>query len=194
MEKIENRAAEVMARIIRLEEDKRLELESIERRITALELEAADAKRKKDGATEVTDFDVYDAADKRIIDANKALEMYRARREQLINHEYVSEEESDAVISSLLNYETELTAGYRNAIREPITKLAEINKKYIKDVAEAENVIRNWTTRIHKNYRRRGTVYANGTDRSDSPQPVRIIPFTGCPESKTISDFIERMK
>ena len=189
-----NKAQEVQARITEMIEQKAADLDAISKKQAEArtQLEAAELAIKD--ATASMDLDAYEKATAAKRKAQTALDMYGGRYAQISQQEYISEEESDKVIDSLLSYEEELAEDFKKAIAEPLKTLAALQDAYANSVQEAEKTIRKWTADIHANYRVQGTTYANGTNRSDSPKPVRMTPYTGCSEANILANYLQKAK
>ena len=153
------------------------------------------AEKAMRDATEVMNLEAYEQSKAEVDKANIALEMYKDRYAQISKREYISEEESEKVIDSLLDYEKDLESEFISAIKKPIEELQEIHRKYTSEVDETEKTLRTWTNDIRKNYSTRGRttrIDESGevTDRSDKPVPIRITPYYGCDESVMIGTFL----
>ena len=92
-----------------------------------------------------------------------------------------------AAINNLINYSRSLP--------EPLDKLATLQENYAQEIAQAEDTIIDWTGRIHENYSTRGgTFFADGTDRSPEPVPVRRLPYAGAPASEITAVYIHKVR
>lgn len=192
--------------------------ESVKKRISemkaarAAELEKIEAKRKESQelikaaekdmqkAAELTDGETFNAAYKAKEKAITALEMYTLRRDQIARAEYISEEESDSVIDSLLEYEKTLDNEFLTAAAAQIRELSKLYEYYADQISETEKTLREWQQDIHANYRTRGVTTwkdpetGERTDRSNKPVLIRIHPYKGCKESAKIREFLENMQ
>lgn len=138
---------------------------------------AAQAARLAAAATNLVD---YEAASNAYHNAEMRREMYAARRSMLEEKAFLSEEESDATIDSLLEYEEDLRKEFEAAVKAHIAALRKLYDEYRKNIVNTENVIMDWTTSIHSNHRTFGrTVYAGGSTRSPEPVPVHRSVFLG---------------
>lgn len=190
-----NKVEEVRASIQKMCEDKARELAKIDEKIRQAEQAEEKAAAEMHEAVVNTNIGAYAIAKEAQTAANTTLEMYRERRRQLDTKQFVTEEESDATIDALLDYEKQLTANFIAAIREPLDKLATLQENYAQEIAQAEATIIDWTGRIHANYSTRGgTFFADGTDRSPEPVPVRRIPYTGAPASEVTANYIHKVR
>lgn len=191
--KTKNVPAEVMKRVESLEKKKAEELAAIQNKIDENARTLAEAEKEIKTATESTDLTAYQAAKQKKHNAIEAVEMYRARYSQLENKAFVTRKDSDATIDNLLKYEKDIEAEFKEAIAEPLENLKAIYKEYRDGVTAAETTIDAWTHRIHANYRSTGTTYADGTNVSPVPVPVRRTPFSGCEESALVKNFIDKL-
>lgn len=191
--KTKNTPAETIKTIESLEKKKAAELAAIADKINENNKALAEAKKAKQNATESTDLTAYQDAKKKEAEANAAIEMYVARYTQLERREFVTTKESDETIDALLQYETDIAAEYIEAIAGPIAEIKKAHADYIGAVKAAEDAISAWTHRIHANYRASGTTYADGTNISKTPVPVRNAPYFGCEESRMVEGFIGKI-
>ena len=191
--KTKNVPAETMKRIDGLEAKKAEELAAIRSKADENARTLAEAEKEIKAATESTDLTAYQAAKKKKHDAAEAVEMYNARYAQLEHKAFVTRKDSDATIDALLNYEADIEAEFIEAIAEPIAELKKILEEYTDGVTAAETTIAAWTHRIHANYRSTGTTYADGTNVSPVPVPVRRTPFSGCEESIVLENFLKKL-
>lgn len=113
------RTTEIQNKIKFLIESKSEQLQAIE-----TEIEKAQAEKDMNAATEALNTKAYTKAKERISAAETAIEMYSARRKQVRGLEYVTEQESDAVIDSLLEDK------FLNDIKAPLEHLAALLKGY----------------------------------------------------------------
>lgn len=192
--KTKNVPAETMKRINGLEAKKAEELAAIRSKADENARTLAEAEKEIKAATESTDLTAYQAAKKKKHDAAEAVEMYNARYAQLENKAFVTRKESDATVDALLSYEADIEAEFIEAIAEPIAELKKILEEYTDGVTAAEATIAAWTHRIHANYRSTGTTYADGTNVSPVPVPVRRTPFSGCEESIVLENFFKKLE
>ena len=184
---------EVKKQMEKLLSERRSELARISEEISACKTDKATAEDELKKATATLDFDSYEKAKQEFVRAETKIEMLTDRYNQILKNEYLTESESDKVIDSIKAWEHELSEEYHKAIAEPIKTLQELTKKYLAGIKDAENLMRSWTNEIHANYRSETTTYANGTNRSDTPVPVRNVPYTGSQTSKAVNDFVNSM-
>lgn len=191
--KLKDIPAETNKRIIGLEKKKAAELAAIADKINENNKALAEAKKAKQNATESTDLTAYQDAKKKEAEANAAIEMYAARYTQLERREFVTMKDSDATIDALLQYEADIAAEYIEVIAGPIAEIKKAHADYTGAVKAAEGAIEAWTHRIHANYRASGTTYADGTNISKTPVPVRRTPYSGSKESIIVGQFLEKI-
>ncbi len=157
-------------------------------------LKAAD-KAMKD-ATERMSLDDYANAKESRHEAQTALDMYSGRYAQIERQEYISEEESDKVIDSLLAYENQLEGDFKKAAADQLKGLAVLYREYMEAVADTEETISLWTGTIHANYNTRGkSAYKDPVTgiyscRSDKPVPVHQVQYKGCPEALQMGAYL----
>ncbi len=191
---MKNVAREVLDRIDAMKERKTAELEEIFRKAQEAGETAGKAEQAMKEAAENLDLATYAKAKNEKETADVAAEMYGKRYTQLEQKQYVSEEESDATIDALKRYEDGLADEYEKAIAAPIQKLRELTADYKKAIDETEHAFRVWTQDVHAYYRSEGTSYPDGTNRSKTPVPVHALPYTGCPVSKIVARFLEKVE
>lgn len=182
-----------------LQDRKRTDLETIQAKQNEARTAINTAKEAMEKATEEMNVDKYEAARNAKQKAETALSMYAGRQKQLNDMKYITEEESDKVISSLLQYEKELEESYTAAIKEPIRHLNGIQKAYLAEVDDVEETIRTWTRTVHPNYRSDVSTYYEAetgryTNRSPKPIPVRQLEYGGCAASRAVGTFLKEQK
>lgn len=183
---------EVKARMQEMQQKKAGELETVRQRQQEAQTQKEAAELALREATDSMDLEAYEEAKTAKRKAQTAIDMYSGKYNQISKQEYISEVESDKVIDSLLAYEDELAAGFKAAVAEPLKKLDELQKAYADAVEDVEQTIRAWTSNIHANYRNNGTTYADGTNRSPQPVPVRRLPYTGCSEARQLKEYLDK--
>lgn len=182
----------VKSQIREMQETKEKELEIVKtKEAEAYELKAAAEAALKD-ATSYMNLEAYEAARENRKKAQIALDMYSAKYKQIAQKEYISEEESDKVVDSLLSYEDDLAENFKAAIAEPLKILNELQEKYFNEIKATEQTIVEWTRKIHPNYRSFGTTFADGTNRSKEPVAVRRLPFEGCKEANQLKNYLKK--
>lgn len=182
-----NAVTKVNDLIIELTESKAAQISDIKNKIAEATSARNHAEAEMKAATERMDVEAYEAAKSALNRAATAIEMYTARYNQLQTNDYISEEESDKVIKSILDYEKEQEKEFAKAAAPIIDKLRNLLEEYAGDVQRAELVLIAWTTEIHANYR---TIDGS---RNVRPLPVHVVPYTGCKESITVRKFLEAM-
>lgn len=191
--KTKNTPADTMKRIEGLEKKKADELAAISQRVKERKAALAAAQAEIKSATERTDLTAYQEAKHKEAEATAALEMYSARYGQIQRREYVTQKDSDKVIDSLIQYERDIDAEFKEAIAEPLKQLKEIYGDYKASVYAAENAISQWTSRIRANYRAAGTTFADGTNISPTPVPVHRIRYNGSDDALAVGRFLEKI-
>ncbi len=120
--------------------------------------------------------------------------MYSARYKRLLIKEFISEEESDKVIASLLEYEEELSFDYARSVKELLKKLIKLHEQYTENIKKSEETISKWTHNIHANYIQKNTIRTlpdgTKTHRLETPVPVHIMPYAGSDLSMAIEKFL----
>lgn len=190
---MKNKAKEVMSQIERLEGEKAAEVKGIEAELLKARDEMDAANDAAKAASEALDVNAYESAQRAYDSAKIKKRMYTTRKEQIMMHDYVTEEESDKVIDSLLEYQDNLSADYAEAIKPHIDALTTLNREYRGAIAEAESVIVTWCSRIHSNHRSATAIFADGTNRSETPVPVHRVRFEGIPVSGIIDSFLRKV-
>lgn len=148
-------------------------------------------------ATENLDIEAYEEARQAKAKAQTALDVYNGRFRQIAEKEFVTEEESDRVINSLLEYENTLAESFKLAAGETLKTLADLYKCYKDEVAETESTLSQWQRDIHANYLSSMTLYydpvtGNRTHRSPRPIPVRSAPYLGCEEARELGEYLNK--
>lgn len=182
-----------------LKEKRRAEVEFITSQLEQAEAEYMAANNEMKEAMEQTDLARYTEAKRAQLDAKNKTEMFSGRLKQIRAKEYLTEAESDEVIDSLLQYEEEIATKYGNKTAEIIATLKNVHKEYRDAVNAAERTISQWTNEIHANYNSRGRgTYTDSftgetTQRSKTPIPVRVVPYTGSKRSAVIDNFLRKV-
>lgn len=191
--KTKNTPADTMKRIEGLEKKKADELAAIAQKIKESKEALTAAQAEIKNATERTDLTAYQDAKKKEAEASAAIEMYAARYTQLERREYVTTKDSNATIDALLEYEKDIAYEYMGNIGPAIVTIKKAHDDYMTAVKAAEYTIAEWTGRIHANYRSETTTYADGSNVSKTPVPVRNTPYLGCPESAVVGAFLDKI-
>lgn len=190
---------EVKERMADMIATKQAELDEIQKRQAEArtQIEAADLAMR--AATEIMDADAYGAAQVKKYKAQTALEMYSRRYSQIEMREFISEEESDKVLDSLLAYEDDLAEAFKAGVAEPLKALDKLYTAYYTAVRDTERTMSAWQQDIHANYSTRGCMQRTDetgaiTDRNETPVPVRRTPFYGCAEASQLGDYLKKAK
>lgn len=184
---------EVKDKMKAIRESRAAELELIQKKKaeTIKSIEHIDAEIKS--AVERIDIDAYETAKAKSASAHAALDMYNARYDQINKHELISEEESDNVIDTLLDYESQLDDAFKTAIKQPLQTLHDLLKAYMDTINDTENTIIQWESGIHPNYRNSNALFTkSGSGRADRPIPVHRIQYTGCEIAMRINTFLNQ--
>lgn len=163
-----------MAALIKAREN---DLATCQRKIEEARAAEAEAVAAMDRAMDALDPVAYAEAAKKKDAAQLSIRMYSDKAQKVNNIRMTTEAESDAVIDSLLEYERQLSDDLDSAVMEPLKALAALYNDYMAAVADVENTIRNWTAKIHPNYRNDSTTYPDGTHRSPTPLPVHAVEY-----------------
>lgn len=191
--KTANKPAEILKRIEGLEAKKEAELTAITHKIQESNAALTKAKAEIKSATESTDLTAYTNAKAAAAEASNAIEMYTARYAMIERREYVTQKDSDATVDQLLAYEQAIATEYIETIGPAIDTLKKAHADYMTAVKAAENTIAEWTGRIRANYRSETTTYADGSNVSKTPVPVRNTPYLGCTESSIVAGFLDKI-
>lgn len=175
---IDDTKAEIEALVTK----KKNEIEKINNELKKAHAELTEALDEQKQASDEMNAKAYAAACRRVADAESVIGMYEMRRDTLKAQEMISDEDSDKKIDALLQYEKDIEQEYTDLVREHIKAINEIYKEYNKNVRDTENVIDDWTRRVHPNFRRPGTTLnaeaiAKGEDRK--PWPVHKTYYDG---------------
>lgn len=189
---------EVKTRMQEMKAAKAAELDEIQQK----KLDAQTAKEAAElaikDATERMDLDDFEKAKQARRRAQSAIDMYAGRYKQIAAQEYISEEDSDKVIDSLLAYEDTLTADFKEALAGHLKTLEGLLEGYRGAIADTENIMTLWQQDIHANYNTRGAgsytdpLTGMTTTRSPRPVPVHRMPFTGCSEAGRLGEYLQK--
>lgn len=188
----------VRDKISELRKERQEELELIETMQQKAREDIALAEVHMKEASEALDADKFEQSEADKKKAETALKMYDSREYQIRRKEYLTEQESDAIIDSLLGYEHSLNATLRVEIYEHVPAMRKALEAYTAEVELIERTIVEWTNTIHANYRSRGrslytTETGEQTDRSPNPIPVHIGMFVGSPEAIRLSEYLTKI-
>ncbi len=193
----QNTLQEVKSRMAEMTQSKLDQLEEIRNKQAEARAKFDAAGNDMKEATERMDLDAYAEARTIKHKAQTALDMYAARYAQIERQEYISEQESDKVIDSLLAYEEQLEEDFKGKASELLKALAAVHAEYMDAVADTEETISLWTSTIHANYNTRGRshhidpVTGEVHYRNERPEPVHLIPFLGCQEALQMGDYLK---
>ena len=174
------------------------DLAAIQEKMEEARAQLQEAEAAMNAATEQLDVDSYEKANAKARMAKTAQEMLRNRYDQIERRELISEADSDATIDSLLEYENNLAATFKDAVKEHIAALAGILDDYQKEVRAAELTIQNWCRDVRPNFRTFGqttrydAMTDQYTDRSETPVPVHQMPYTGCNEAAQLATYLRK--
>lgn len=185
---IKNKTKEIKDRINEMLAKREEDLKTIEdkEKEARAELHAIN-EELKDAANDF-DAEAYKEASAKKREVDLTLEMLRDKRNIIQSQAYITEKESDEIINSLLKYEDDLAAEFEKSIAEPMQKLTEIYKKYGAEILETESTITLWTNKIHAYYK------TTAGQRSENPQPVHRLPYTGYDRAERLRSFLMKEK
>ena len=182
-EKQKTTLQEVKERMQTMQQAKRTELSKIRAKQEDARKQITETEQALKAATEQMDIDAYEKAKAEKRKAETALELYNGRYAQIAAQEYISEEESDAVIEELCSYIDVIDNDYRERIREHLEKLQAVNAWYATELQDCIATIKTWTSDIHANYYNPNTIYREtGSNRAPYPVEVFKTKYTGCEE------------
>lgn len=187
-------------------------IDDVRERIKALELKKADttdaakkelekaekelekAESMKAAAVKEMDAAGYKKADSKIADLTIEKRMYADRLQQLLNQELISEAESDNVIDSLIEYQDAAEKEFEAAAGPVIDSLIELYSDCADKITAAEDLINEWTYKIHANHRAQIGAYPKGKE----PRRAYSVPVhtTGRPAGHvfaTVRDFVNHI-
>lgn len=189
---MENVASKVLKRIEKMLEEKQSSLSVIQDLLKAEYEKEAEVKKEILNAQANMDFELYHELKARLAEIREKIELLNSRQNQLASAKLITEEESDRVIDSLLQYEAELANAYEKAIIGEIKLIRTTHDLYRSSVNEAEKAIATWTSNIHPNYRSSSTRYHNGSNRADRPVAVHPVAYLGSPLSHIIDSLLKK--
>ena len=192
---MKNTAAEVRERIEEMIGDQAQQLADIQEKIEAERKAEAEARAAIEQAVADLDFDRNHEAKRALEQAIERRELLSKRAEMLRSRKLVTEEESDRVIDSLLQYEKDLAAEYVAGLSKILSQLEEMTSNYTANVDEAERAILSWTQNIFPNYRSDSARYQGGTTtRAPHPVAVHTTAYLGCDESIITKEFVQKLR
>ena len=175
----------------KLKSERAAEIQSVKAKIRDAEAGIKDAEARIDTATRKTDLEAFTEAEKDQKAANTKRAMYSERLKQLEDLDFVTDQESEETINSIIAYEKTIGTQIDERIRESVEALDKLITAYEHEIEDAERTIKDWTGTIHPNYISEGTIYAEtGTHYSPVPIPVRRTPYEGTERAKAARRFI----
>lgn len=193
-----NTLEKVKDQMQKLTDAKAAELQAIQEKQEAQRAAITEAEKVMQQASEKLEDKLFAAAKAEKEKAETVLDMLNRREVQLVGKTFISEEESDKIIDSLLEYEGELETEFKRSAEVHLEALRELREEYLESVEDTERTITTWTQTIHKNYDTRGSVTrydpvtGKMTTRSDTPVPVHPLGFHGCYAAELVGDFLQR--
>lgn len=187
---MKNRAKEVQAKIEALIDAREQTAAAILEKLEGERRAEAAAQEAIDKATAALDFEMNHKAQQDKAAAAERRALLQRRFDQMRSGRPVTEEESNEIIESLLQYEKDLAAAFEEDISAPLAALAKLCKEYREKVQETEDTINNWTREIHPNYLSPSTTYPDGTHRAPQPVPVHRTPYLGSKLSSQLDNFL----
>lgn len=189
------RIAKTMEELI---ESKKAQIEEINSKLEELNAEASGCLKEMDAAASDLDEAAYSCSEAKLERVNSKISMYKARQDQISKSDYISEEESEAAIDCLLDYEKTIADEFEKAITPHLAALAKLHGEYIDEVSLTENTLREWTRQIRQTYYNRNgstrTVDGKRTNRFDTPQALRLVPYIGCKASGALGTLLDAVK
>ena len=143
-----NTLDEVQEKLRKLTAERAAELEKVEAKRKEAEKDLLTALSDVEAAAEKTDFTVYEKAKERERKAQQVVEMFSERCSQLKKQEYMSKEERDAVLRSLIKYDQQITIDFRNDVRTALNSVAAIAGEYFREGERTRNLYRDWSKAI----------------------------------------------
>lgn len=187
-----NRAKEVQEKIRNLIETREKTTADILEKIDAARRAECAAQEAIDKATAALDFEMNHKAQLDMTAATERRVLLQRRFDQLNSRKLVPEDESDKVISSLLQYEQDLADAFEKEVSAPIATIAKLFREYREKVQETERTIDKWTREIHPNYvSYRTPQHPAGAHRSPTPLSVHTLPYFGSDLSYRIDNFLK---
>lgn len=187
-----DKVTEVRNMIEKYVADREREIAEIDQHIAEAEADKATAENAVNAAIEATNLDDYNKAKDQIEDAADAIEMYSARKKQLIDKEFVTEEASDKVIDSLLAYKTERDGEFIAAITAELSTISKLVSEYDSAYKAMTNTVRDWENQIHANYRNPIVSYPVGVTPPRKPVPVSIP--SKCTAAIITAEYLNRIQ
>ena len=191
-----NTREQVTEQLKTLVEDKQQRLSTLQQKLSDAYKRMDEATNDMAAATVDMDLEACEKAKDRKRKAASDIEIYNAFLNKLQSQAVITEEESDKVIDSLLEYERGLSADFEATTSAALYELSETLKAYQEEIRQTELLMNLWTREIHANYNTRGTSSyfdpetGTRTYRSPDPVPIRSKAFRGCELSTVIESFL----
>ena len=188
---------EVKKRMKEMLDTKAAELETVRRKQQEALAQREAADLAISAATASMDLGAYEEAKAAKRKAQTAWDMFTAKYKQLAQQEYITEQDSDKVVDSLLEYEEQLAEDFKAEVAVHLNALADLLKNYQAEVKDVEDTLDGWQRDIHANFRTRGlssfvdSFTGERTDRSTQPVPVHRTAYVGCSEACHLYDFLK---
>ena len=183
-----NKAEEINNRINEMLAKRKADLNKADEKEEEARARLALVEEEIKKAADEMNAEAYEEAITKKHKINITLEMLRDKHKQIKNQEYITEAESDAVIDGLLKYEDELAAEFEKDIAPLMHQLTDLYKEYAERIYKTENVITTWTNKIHTYYK------TSGGTRSDIPQAVHFLAYTGSDRAERLRAFLIKEK
>ncbi len=140
---------EVQKKMDDLKRKRAAALEEIDKKKKEAQNELTTAQEELEEATGKMDLTAYEKASARRQKAQTALDMYSMRYEQIGKQEYITVQESEEILNSLIKYERQLEKALTNEANDTIHNLLSTIDKYQSDVSEIQKVYREWIHTVH---------------------------------------------
>lgn len=189
---MENIVEKTAARIEAMMKERADKLQKIDENVEQLYIEIDKQRQRVKEAAAAVDVELYKAEQQKLDELQAQVKTLDNWKRQITETEKVTEAESEKTIAAILEYEITKEAEYKKAAGKLLKELAALTDKHIQDAERAEAVLRSWTSRIRPNYISSGTIYANGTSKSDTPVPVHIVEYHGGDFALWIKNHLER--
>jgi hypothetical protein len=190
--KTNNIVEEVNEKIAKLLSDREKELAEIQMHIDEETMSLNAANKAMDAATDSTDLGAYERAKAEKTRAETALEMYSARYKKVKNLDYITEEESDAIIASLQRSDHELSLEFVRELNAALETVRELLQRYEREKQKLRITVERWTKDIHRNYLSPTTIFKEtGTHRS--PKPIPVSAGALCREHNITKQYLDHL-
>lgn len=191
--KTNNIVEEVNEKIAVLKSDREKELTAIQAHVAEETKNLNEASKAMAAAIDSTDLGAYERAKTEKTRAETALEMYSARYKKVKNLEFITEEESDAIIASLINRDRELTLEFASDLDAALETVRDLLKRHEREKKELSATVERWTRDIHHNYLSATTTFREtGTNRSPKPIPVKA--GDPCEEYNITKQYLNQLR